>query len=302
MSYPGPHQVPHNMQRPTNSFMNWSPSNQPVLAAGSNSNQQTTPKNPSLGNSPLTNLSPYVTEKTATVSPNSSRSISSYSSVQNSPLSKYQQPFISNPQKNQQILLNPQQIQPQNNSMDSGIGDTSNPNMLQPMHYSHIETGPRTVNDRNSIQVYGMGGGRAVDAFYTDLLPAPNEPLRQRLSTNIADQEINSLNNPSFFDSNVSTNMLQLNDVICSEFNALESRFQFDHNFETSSDGQFIIIKCILSKTFHKVIVVYVISEREKVPSLRLIIPRNYPIGIPYVERAMQDAMLDLGIYLVPFL
>uniref|UniRef100_A0A914GZA0 Mediator of RNA polymerase II transcription subunit 15 n=1 Tax=Globodera rostochiensis TaxID=31243 RepID=A0A914GZA0_GLORO len=82
----------------------------------------------------------------------------------------------------------------------------------------------------------------------------------------------NMLNCPS---GKVTVNILQLPELVQSEISGMEQRFHFDPNVALCPDSNSFIINCIL--------------KREEVPSLRLIVPRNYPAGTVSVERVVLD-------------
>uniref|UniRef100_A0A914GX44 Mediator of RNA polymerase II transcription subunit 15 n=1 Tax=Globodera rostochiensis TaxID=31243 RepID=A0A914GX44_GLORO len=124
-------------------------------------------------------------------------------------------------------------------------------------------------------------GATPVEDLYSsmdDLLPVPTEQPGAELaapSSCAVVQNMQNLMGVNCPSGKVTVNILQLPELVQSEISGMEQRFHFDPNVELSPDSNSFIIKCIL--------------KREQVPSLRLIVPRNYPAGTVSVERAVLD-------------
>ena len=251
--------------------------------------QKTTMNNPYMaagGAAPINSSAPFFGTNSQT-SASYQVPPSSYTSSSSMPMDpKYQQQLQYSYQQQQQQPLyttQPQNMQqPQNIARQTSGGiqmqQPSQPkayNQQGQQEYQGMDTSGATAQ-----QPWPVNGAAPVEDLYSsmdDLLPVPTEqqaPSSSNPGRSMMQMDMLGAGNRG---AGITVNLSQLPEIVRSEINNLnvDQRFIFDPIVEIVSDMQSFVVKCTL--------------KSQQAPSLRLVIPRNYPASAVTVERAVLD-------------
>jgi len=204
-------------------------------------------------------------------------------------IGQYSQQYPNNMNQQQTVQGQYQQFS-QNQQMTpvkTGMDDSSvrqhmtfPPNEFNPNNRTNVQVlnqqGPYMSTSNSNNKMTGFVRSASIRASGNDeqVPNIPNEPLHKNVGHEPHTQQA------SFTQGSVASiggiPITQLPEHVRNEFATLEHRFLFSSHAELSEDRQYYFIKCTL--------------RRERVPSLRLFIPCNYPeFGIPIIERSALD-------------